>query len=271
MLTNRPLDKYFCFESYGVNVCIESHRADLLREAQKRVRKALVGSVRLIEKTGSEHIIGIGRRNDGWYFVRDRGSEFVAGDTRNGLMKYLDTLVRFKIAEFAVDHVFVHAGVVGWNGKAIVFPADSNCGKTTLTAELVRNGATYYSDDFAVFDSQGMVHPFARGLSVRKKSRAWKITDIDVESIGGVAGTSPLPVGFVFLTKYKDNARWKPKMLTPGQGMVEMIRQTIPIRYAPEFSMKVLKKITSGATIVKGYRSEAKDAAKTILEFVDRN
>jgi hypothetical protein len=29
-------------------------------------------------------------------------------------------------------------------------------------AELVRAGATYYSDEFAVLDSRGRVHPFPR-------------------------------------------------------------------------------------------------------------
>jgi hypothetical protein len=73
------------------------------------------------------------------------------------------------------------------------------------------------------------------------------------------------------LTEYRKDARWEPRFLTPGEGMIEMIGKTIPIRYAPEFSLKVLKKITSRATIAKSYRYDAKDFAKRFLEFVDRN
>jgi len=71
------------------------------------------------------------------------------------------------IAETAHDRFFVHAGVVGWNGRAIVIPGQSKIGKTTLVEEFLRIGATYYSDEFAVFDRRGYVHPFARPLRVR--------------------------------------------------------------------------------------------------------
>ena len=36
------------------------------------------------------------------------------------------------VAERAPDHLFVHAGVVGWEGGAIVMPGASFAGKTTL-------------------------------------------------------------------------------------------------------------------------------------------
>ena len=38
----------------------------------------------------------------------------------------------FFVAERAPDHLFVHAGVVGWEGLAIVMPGASFAGKTTL-------------------------------------------------------------------------------------------------------------------------------------------
>lgn len=270
----RLLDKHFCFESYGVIIRVESHRSDLLKDADRTIRKALVGQVRIVDNQETEHVFGIGIDRDQWYFVRIDDEVQPHSRKRNELLKYLDTLVRLRVAEFAVDRVFVHAGVVGWNGKAIVFPANSRHGKTTLTAELVRNGATYYSDDYAVFDADGFVHPFARLLSVREpvpEGQPGKVVDVDVRSLGGIPGTEPLPVGFVLLTEFKNGARWKPKILSPGEGMIEMITQTIPIRREPEFSLNVLKKITTRATIAKGFRNDAKDFAKKFLEFVDSN
>src|SRR5207249_290373 len=71
------------------------------------------------------------------------------------------------IAEAARRKLFVHAGVVGWRGRAILIPNKTFTGKTTLVAEFVRAGATYYSDEFAVLDGQGRVHPFPRPLSLR--------------------------------------------------------------------------------------------------------
>src|SRR5262249_57961124 len=52
-------------------------------------------------------------------------------------------------------------------GLAIVVPGRSHTGKSTLVAELVRRGATYWSDEFAVLDDAGRVHPYRRPLVPR--------------------------------------------------------------------------------------------------------
>ena len=78
----------------------------------------------------------------------------------------------FVVAEHAPDHLFVHAGVVGWEGRAIVIPGSSFAGKTTLVQAWLEAGAAYYSDEFAVIDRDGHVHPFARPLAIRDASTA---------------------------------------------------------------------------------------------------
>ena len=65
------------------------------------------------------------------------------------------TRLKAYIAEMARRRVFVHAGAVGWHGKAIIIPGRSMSGKTSLVRELVRAGAIYYSDEYAVLDLQG--------------------------------------------------------------------------------------------------------------------
>src|SRR6202030_3024927 len=84
------------------------------------------------------------------------------------VLKVLETEIRHRVAEMAPRRVFVHAGVVEYRGRAIVIPGPSMSGKSTLVSELIRHGATYYSDEYAVLDEKGLVHPFAKSLSVRK-------------------------------------------------------------------------------------------------------
>src|SRR5919198_2175039 len=81
-------------------------------------------------------------------------------------LEALESDLRLSVAAAARRRVFVHAGVVGWRGRAIVLPGRSCSGKTTLVAELLRAGATYLSDEFAVIDGRGRVHPFAKPLSI---------------------------------------------------------------------------------------------------------
>ena len=87
-------------------------------------------------------------------------------------MESLESDMQRFVAEMAHRRVFVHAGVVGWQGKAIIIPGRTFTGKTTMVAELVRAGATYYSDEYAVFDLQGRVHPYARPLGMRETGQA---------------------------------------------------------------------------------------------------
>src|SRR6201989_340392 len=61
----------------------------------------------------------------------------------------LESDLRLYVAERARRRVFVHAGAVGWRGRAILIPGRSFSGKTTLVAELVKAGAKYYSDEYA--------------------------------------------------------------------------------------------------------------------------
>ena len=68
------------------------------------------------------------------------------------------------VAFRAPDQIFLHAGAVAYLGRMIVLPAAALTGKSTLVAALVRAGATYYSDQFAVVDEQGRVHPYATPL-----------------------------------------------------------------------------------------------------------
>jgi hypothetical protein len=78
----------------------------------------------------------------------------------------LESEIRQWVAKTAKKRTFVHAGVVNWHKRAIVIPGRSRSGKTTFVAELVKAGASYLSDEFAVLDSRGRVHPFAKPLSI---------------------------------------------------------------------------------------------------------
>ena len=68
------------------------------------------------------------------------------------VFEVLESDLQVYIAERARTRLFVHAGVVGWRGRAIVIPGSSYSGKSTLIAALVGAGAVYYSDEYAVFD-----------------------------------------------------------------------------------------------------------------------
>lgn len=261
----------FCFKSYGVNIRLESSQQSLLNEAERVTRKSLIGRIQPSNDEPPAYVFRIEHDHKGVYSLYRNGEEFSSGPSRRGLFKFFDSLVRVAVARDAVDHVFMHAGVVGWKGRAIVIPGDSFHGKSTLVAELVRNGAIYYSDEFAILDSDGLVHPFERDLAMRTDDGEYTRYELTVESLGGVAGKTSIPVGMVLVTKYEPQCVWNPKLLTPGNGVLQMIPFTISLSHRPEFSIGVLKKIAGRAIIALSPRGSAVEFAKILLEFVDKN
>jgi hypothetical protein len=158
--------------------------------------------------------------------------------------------------------------VVGWNDKAILIPGRSMSGKTTLVAELVRAGATYYSDEFAVLDERGRVHPFPKPLAMRE-GNSLKQTNYEVEHFGGSTGVKPLPVALVVVCRYGSRASWQPRRLTAGEGMLALLDNTVSARREPEQAMTALREVVLRAPVLKGVRGEASETAEMVLRSLD--
>jgi hypothetical protein len=180
------------------------------------------------------------------------------------VLQSLESELQIFVAEFARERIFVHAGVVGWKGKALLLPGRSFAGKSTLVAALLRAGATYYSDEYAVLDEQGLVYPYLRRLSLREKEDTPPARRTAAE-LGAAQGTGPLPVGLVAFTKYQTGQRWQPRALSAGKAVVELLNNTVPSTTFPDRSMRALVQVPPRATSLKGLRGEAEETANLLL------
>lgn len=187
---------------------------------------------------------------------------------RTDLLDAFDTHLRAAFAEFSRKKLFVHAGAVGWDGAAIIFPGKSRAGKTSLVAELVKAGASYFSDEYAVLDEKGRVHPFAKPLSLRDMPFS-RQHETPVESLGGVAARKPLPVAMVVMTQYRDGARWTPTRLSPAEGALEIMRHTIAARRWPALALSVIGAVADRAIIIRSERGEARTLVDEFLTARD--
>lgn len=187
----------------------------------------------------------------------------------NEVLEVLESGLHLSVAMLARHRLFVHAGVVGWQGKAIVIPGRSRSGKTTLVEALVRAGATYYSDEYAVFDAHGRVHPYSKPLSIREEgSERPKL--YPVESIGGCSGTKPLPVGLIAVTKYQSEARWRPRALSPGQAVLALLDNTVLARFKPGVALITLQRVIASASAFKGKRDQAEEVVASLLDELEK-
>jgi len=183
------------------------------------------------------------------------------------LCETLESDLDFYVAQTTRSWLFVHAGVVGWKGRAVVIPGRSYSGKTTLVRALLEAGATYYSDEFAVLDQEGRVHPFPRALSVRSNATASRIA---AAQLGAQTGRASLPVGLLILTRYKPGVHWWPKVLSVGEGMLGMLQNTLAARRYPELAFTTLASAISEAQVLAGTRGEALETAQLIAQHLEQ-
>lgn len=182
------------------------------------------------------------------------------------LLAVLESRLHASIAARAPRHLFLHAGVVGWHGQAIVLPGASRSGKSTLVAALVDAGASYFSDEFAVIDRAGTVHPFPRRLVARNAASGVA----DRINLGGRAPLgSPevvaMPIGLVALTGYQHGAAWNASALDEASAMLSLCEHALSMERDPGRCLATLRQIVTTSTVVHGTRGEAADAADQLL------
>ncbi len=160
--------------------------------------------------------------------------------------------------------MFLHAGVVAWQGSAIILPGKTFSGKSTLVAELIKLGATYYSDEYAVIGQDMKVRPFPKAISLRTSGNRNQI-DVPLEQLGAVIGKRPVPVGLVMITQYRESAHWRPRTVSAGKGLLELLANSFGANLAPKRTMHTLEDLARQTVFLKTSRSEAIVTAPKIL------
>jgi len=182
------------------------------------------------------------------------------------LVEAFDTRLHLDVATTAGTRTFVHAGVVGWRGRAILVPGRTRAGKSTLVKALVERGADFYSDEYAVLDSLGRVHAYPRDLSLR--TRGGKRL-IPATRLGWHPGVPPLPVGGVVLTRFERGARLRLRHGRGGTATLQLFTNSLAARFQPERDLRAIAKAVSGSVVLSGRRGESRSAARAILEKLD--
>lgn len=263
----------FAFSSYGVTVGVRVNDPQLLGRLPdhlppgwKFVRRAAVERLYSLVVGGAAAGARPGVRR--FNLLYGDAERLARTHDLNEVCERFESDVKIYVADGARRRVFVHAGVVGWRGRAILMPGQSFSGKTTLVAELVRAGAVYYSDEYAVLDERGRVHPYPRPLAVRSEESPGLREKVRAESLGGRAGVKPLPVGLVVVSKFEPQARWRPVRLSAGRGALALLEHTVSARRRPDKALAALGGVMQTAVAFKSPRGEARETAARILEML---
>jgi hypothetical protein len=252
-------------EAYGVRLGVSASTPELL----DRIRPFFPPGWKPISSSEVESSVSLIEDRYGNFGVwRDATPLADCGMSLEIALTMVDVELRHFVGRLSREAIFIHAGVVAHAGKTIVMPAASLGGKTTLVTALVKRGATYFSDEFAVIDRNGLVHPYPKRLSIRDGNVQ---TEQAVETLGGMAGTEPLPLGMIVVTTYKAGAGWKPKRLSGGAGALALLSNAVPAQERPKEVMEAVARAASKAAVIESDRDEADQVAPLLLAELDRH
>jgi hypothetical protein len=260
------------FSAYGTRFLIRTNRTSILPALLARLP---LGSELIPPQNGHppDHVysIVVSDRQGFSAILRHDGRRLAVAQNEGQLLTVFEQQVVSRLVKSARDRVFIHAGVVGWRGRAILIPGRSTHGKTTLVMHFVQAGATYYSDEFALLDSEGLVHPYARPLQVRMQKGSLIQTLVPVEQLGGSGGVGHQPIQPVMLLacRYRENANWLPNEITPGAAVLEMTRHSTSAFRNPHAAFQATSQAASHLKAWRGTRGEAQQVVEWALKLLE--
>jgi len=127
----------------------------------------------------------------------------------------------------------------------------------------------YYSDEYAVLDADGRVHPYARPLSLRDPDgRARRMS---AHALGARSASGAAAVGLIALTEYRPGSRLAPVALTPAAAALHLLRHAVPARTRPQQTMAHARAAVAAAVAWRSARDEADEAAALIAHGMARS
>jgi hypothetical protein len=178
------------------------------------------------------------------------------------LIRILDDAV---IQRLTAMHA-VHAGAVLWGERALLLPGVTHAGKSSLVAELLRRGATYFSDEYALIDSSGRVHPYPRPLLLRNGSP--EQSPVLPAECNAPTGDTPAPVGWILSLEYVPESTWSVSAVSQSEALLILLRNTPQILSESPDMVAVFQRAVAGATCYAGHRPDADEAVSQILQLI---
>jgi hypothetical protein len=160
----------------------------------------------------------------------------------------------------------VHAGAVVIQEQALIIPGTSHAGKSALTAELLRRGATHLSDEYALIDESGRVHAYPRPLLLRNGSPKQSL--VHPEELNSSFADGPVPLSWVFAIEYSPDASWEIRKLSQGETVMLLLRNTPHEMETSPGMVDAFLRLAASAECYEGRRCEAGEAADHLLAVI---
>jgi hypothetical protein len=254
----------FVVHAFGCNVQVTTGCADTYDLLKRYVFPTLP---RLADATVQPDIfIRIDRVADQFQLFVDNAA-VASAPQAIGLVPHIIRAVDDAVIQRLTTMRAVHAGVVLLGERALLLPGMSHAGKSSLVTELLRRGATYFSDEYALIDAEGRVHPYPRPLLVRNGCP--EQVPVLAGECNASVGDAPAPVGWILALQYLPGCDWDLAAVSQSEALLLLLRNTPHVLAESPDLVNIFQQAVAGAVCYTGRRNEAAQAVDEILRLVD--
>lgn len=258
-------DSSFGVSVFDCTIRVECQHPETCRLLYRTLYPPLPRSAAI--SVGSDIEICLEETSGGFRVLLNREHVASASTPRDAVLavvKALDDVLVSQLKGFRA----VHAGAVLIDGRALLLPGSSHAGKSSLVAELLRRGAAYFSDEYALIDLRGMVHSYPRPLLLRNGSPRQSL--VHPEELNATIVADPAPVGWIIAVDYVPDELWNIGRISQAEALMLLLSNTPhEMSEHPEMVDSFLR-IAETADCYQGTRGDVVDAASQIFELVRR-
>lgn len=161
----------------------------------------------------------------------------------------------------------VHAGAVQLGDRVLLLPGRTHSGKSSMVAELLRRGATYMSDEYALIDIEGRTHPYARPLLLRNDKPVQ--TPLLPQDCHASIASEPAPIGWIMELDYREPDGWNVVKVPQSHGLLILLRHTPHVLAEAPDLLDKFQRAAADARCYTGTRMDAAQAADEILRLTE--
>lgn len=179
-------------------------------------------------------------------------------------VKALDDAVIHHLKSFYA----VHAGAVLIEGRALILPGKTHAGKSSLVAELLRRGASHFSDEYAIIDKQGRTQAYPRPLLLRNGQPLQSLAL--PEELNAEFATQPAQVGWILAVDYVPGGVWRIREMPQAEAVMLLLCNTPHEMEQSPGMIDFFLRVAANAACYAGTRGDAVEAASRIFDLIGR-
>jgi len=193
------------------------------------------------------------------------GTQIAAASQAIGLVPHLIHEIDESIVRQLTAVRAVHAGAVQLGGQVLLLPGRTHSGKSSMVAELLRRGATYLSDEYALIDAEGRAHPYPRPLLLRNGNP--NQTPLLPQDCHASVAAGPAPIGWIMELQYRESEGWNVVAVPQSHGLLILLHHTPHVLAEAPDLLDRFQRAAAHARCFTGTRMDAARAADEILRL----